>query len=161
MSVQGISYANVGAPQPVETKAYRRAQEEPKTTVNFEGRQDYDSFEKKGSNTAKNVAIGTGIAAAALYITAAILGKKGVNIKDAKNFLSKGYNATIDGAYKSAKWLKDNTWGRLVKGWDNVKNYFQKKGGNQQAGAAGAGNPPAGATGAAGAGNPPAGAANP
>ncbi len=137
--VEGVGYRNYGVYNTPETttdvKAYRNIQEPPVGTANFEGRRDFDSFEKKESHTGRNIAIGTGIAAAALYTLAALLGRgKGLKIgkhtfgkfvaKDGKelNFIKKGINACIDGSYKSAKAVKKYTYDPIVK-------LFAKKGG--------------------------------
>lgn len=101
-----------------EQKEYRNSQEQTGSTkVNFEGRRDFDSFEKK-DNTARNVAIGTGIAAVALYVAAAIAGKKGFSFKG-ENWFAKAGNTCLEKATKSVNWLKENTW-------DKVVNYFKK-----------------------------------
>ncbi len=120
-----------------ETKAYRRAQETSAGTANFEGRRDFDSFEKE-SHTGRNIAIGTGVVAAAgLYTLAALMGRgKGLNMfgktlgkfkGENLNFMQKGVNKCLDGAYKSAKYIKTHTY-------DKVANFF-KKGGSKGGGA--------------------------
>ncbi len=137
--VEGVGYRNYGvtaAPEiPTETKAYRKAQEPPVGTANFEGRRDYDSFERKESHTGRNVAIGTGVVLAAAYSLAALLGRgKGLKIgkktfgkfvaKEGKdlNFMQKGINKCIDGAHSSAKFVKKYTY-------DPIANLFKGKGG--------------------------------
>ena len=135
--VEGVGYRNYGvnvAPEPtVDAKANYRAQEQPVGTANFEGRKDYDSFEKKESHTGRNIAIGTGVGLAALYTVAALLGRgKGLKVfgktfgkftGENLNKFQKVANTCIDGAYTSAKFVKKYTY-------DLVANMFKgKKGG--------------------------------
>ncbi len=133
--VESVGYRNYGVyntPETtVETNAYRRNQEPPVGTANFEGRRDFDSFERKESHTGRNIAIGTGaVALAGLYTLAALLGRgKGLKMfgktfgkfkGDKLNTFQKGANACIDGAHSSAKFIKKYTY-------DPIANLFKKK----------------------------------
>ncbi len=138
--VEGVGYKSYGVytvPETAtETKAYKKAQEPPVGTANFEGRKDHDSFEREESHTGRNIAIGAGVVAAAgLYTLAALLGRgKGLKIgkhtfgkfvaKEGKdlNFMQKGINKCIDGAHTSAKFVKKYTY-------DPIAKLFAKKGG--------------------------------
>ena len=89
MTVTGVRLAD---PTQTTTKAgyanySRKAQEEPTQTpgVNFEGRKDADTFEKKESHTVRNAVVGTAVGVAALAAVAAICGKYGVKFKDPQN----------------------------------------------------------------------------
>ena len=151
--VEGVGYRNYGGnvtPEPtVEAKANYRAQEPPVGTANFEGRKDYDSFEKEESHTGRNVAIGTGIGLAALYTVAALLGRgKGVKLfgktfgkftGENLNGFQKAANTCIDGAYKSAKFVKKYTYDVVA---NMIKN---KKGGTGGTGTTGGADGTAGA----------------
>ena len=117
--VDAVGFRNYGvynSPEPTEVneaKAYRNNSGQTYSTkVNFEGRRDYDYFEKN-DDTVKNVAIGTGIAAVALYALAAFAGKKGFKFKG-DNWFAKTGNTCTEKAFESAKWLKKHTWDKLV-----------------------------------------------
>lgn len=140
MSVYGIRGLEPTQTQQVGAANYtRRAQDEPvkEGVKNFEGRKDADTFEKQGSNVVRNTAIGTGIAALALYATAVILGRGKAKgnmewlTKNADKGIKKHLNTVVDAAYSSAKWVKSKTW-------DPIANLFKKKGGDGDGGAAGA-----------------------
>ncbi len=145
--VEGIGYKNYGI-SPVEEqttvqKPDKGIEQPPVGTANFEGRRDYDSFEKEESHVGRNVAIGAGVVAAAgLYTLAALLGRgKGLKIgkhtfgkfvaKEGKdlNFMQRGINKCIDGAYNSAKFVKTHTY-------DPIAKLFTKKGGGVDDGGA-------------------------
>ena len=124
--VDAVGYRNYGIynnPDPTVTNEqsnYRNSQEQAGSTkVNFEGRRDYDYFEKK-DNTARNVAIGTGIAAIALYTAAAIAGKRGFKFKG-DNWFAKAGNTCTEYAYKGAKLVKEYTWDKLANLFKNDK----------------------------------------
>ena len=129
MGVNGIGYGNqVGTVADTTTFKARRYEEPPKEgTANFEGRKDYDTFEKKEKHTGRNVAIGTA-AALALYAAAAFIGRGRANgklqwlTKNADKWYGKAINKPTDLAYQSAKWLKANTW-------TAIRNRFNNGGG--------------------------------
>ncbi len=122
MGVNGIGYANqVGTAAADTTFKARRYEEPPKEgTANFEGRKDYDTFEKKEKHTGRNIAIGTTVATLALYAAAAFVGRGRANgklqwlTKNADKWYGKAINNTTDLAYQSAKWLKANTWTAIM-----------------------------------------------
>ena len=117
------NYAVYNSPDTTEVKdvkEYRNSQEQTGSTkVNFEGRRDYDVFEPE-SHTGRNVAIGTGVAALALYVAAAIAGKKGFKFKG-ENWFAKTGNACTENAYKSVQWLKEKTWDKIAKKFKSDK----------------------------------------
>ncbi len=121
--VDAVGFRNYGVyntPDTTEVKNPQNKQDNTAATstkVNFEGRRDFDSFEKK-DHTARNVTIGTGIAALALYVAAAIAGKRGVTFKGDNWFAKKG-NTCLEYATKSVNWLKEKVW-------DRVANLFKK-----------------------------------
>jgi len=128
MGVNGIGYANqVGTAAADTTFKARRYEEPPKEgTANFEGRKDYDTFEKKEKHTGRNIAIGT-VATLALYAAAAFIGRGRANgklqwlTKNADKWYGKVINKPTDWAYQSAKWVKAKT--------TRLMNLFNKGGG--------------------------------
>lgn len=135
MTVAGVRLAD---PTQTTTKAgyanySRKVQEEPTQTtgVNFEGRKDADTFEKKESHTVRNAVVGTAVGVAALAAVAAICGKFGVKFKDPQNLFTKGINTVVDKCHVGAAFIKK--W-LYTKPLEYIKDIFK-----------GGGNPPAGA----------------
>ena len=134
------NYGVYNTPDTTEVKNYRKVQEEPKEKVNFEGRKDYDSFEKGGeSHLGRNIAIGSGIAAVTLYAAAALIGKgKAAGkyewlAKNADKGFKKVLNTCVDKAYDSAKFCKKYLY---TKPKEFITNLFNKN--KDGSGAAGA-----------------------
>ena len=135
MTVTGVRLAD---PTQTTTKAgyanySRKAQEEPTQTtgVNFEGRKDADTFEKKESHTVRNAVVGTAVGVAALATVAAFLGKYGIKIKDPQNLFTKGINTVIDKCHIGAAVIKKYAY---TKPLEFIKGLFNR-GGNPPTGA--------------------------